>query len=58
MAVTHYERHLFWQGVQEDFARLQANPAAWDAYLSETREWDSLTTDGLESALDESSGAN
>lgn len=47
-AVRHYERERFWQGVQEDFARLRANPGAWQSYQDEISLWDATGGDGLE----------
>jgi hypothetical protein len=45
--VVHlYERHVFWLGVREDFARLQSNQAEWEAYKAEMLEWDTLAGDG------------
>jgi predicted transcriptional regulator len=55
-SVDYYERHLFWQGVREDFARLQSDPVAWQEYEDELKAWDALTADGLEIVHDERSG--
>jgi hypothetical protein len=37
----------FWAGVQEDYARLQADPQAWADYVGELAEWDRTAGDGL-----------
>ncbi len=34
-AVERYQKEKFWQGVQEDFARLHADPAARNDYQDE-----------------------
>jgi hypothetical protein len=41
-ALDALERHEFLRGLNEDYRRLQADPARWQAYLAERREWDSL----------------
>ena len=41
------EEARFWAGVQEDYARLQADPQEWDDYVSELAEWDNTAGDGL-----------
>lgn len=47
-AIQRYQKEKFWQGVQEDFARLRADPVAWKDYQDEVMLWDSTTGDGLE----------
>jgi hypothetical protein len=47
-AVAKYERDKFWKGVHEDYARLRADPEAWEDYQREVALWDSLSNDGLE----------
>ena len=47
-AVRGYERERFWQGVQEDFARLRSDPDAWRSYQDEVAVWDATVNDGLE----------
>jgi hypothetical protein len=42
------EEARFWQGVQADYARLQADPQQWAGYVTELSEWDSTTGDGLD----------
>jgi hypothetical protein len=37
----------FWQGVRDDYARLQSDPAEWADYAGELAEWDAATGDGL-----------
>ena len=46
-AVQHYRKEKFWQGVQEDFARLRAHPASWRDYQDEIAVWDATAVDGL-----------
>jgi hypothetical protein len=38
----------FFDALDEDFARLQSDPAAWQEYLREQALWDSALADGLE----------
>lgn len=47
-ALGQYERQKFWQGVADDFARLKADPAAWQDYQDEVMAWDTSAGDGLE----------
>lgn len=47
-AVKRYEREKFWQGVREDFARLQSDPDAWQAYQDEITLLEGGSMDGLE----------
>lgn len=47
-AVKRYQDEQFWAGVNEDFARLKADPAAWADYQSELALWDQTAGDGLE----------
>lgn len=37
----------FWQGVRDDYARLQADPSAWADYVGELAEWGPTAGDGL-----------
>lgn len=46
-AIEEYRRAKFWQGAYEDYARLKADPMAWQDYQNEIALWDSLTDDGL-----------
>jgi predicted transcriptional regulator len=48
MALDKVEEARFWQGVQDDYARLQADPGQWSGYLSELAEWDRTVSDGLD----------
>jgi hypothetical protein len=48
MALDKVEEARFWQGVQEDYARLQADPEQWSDYVSELAEWDRTVGDGLD----------
>jgi len=47
-AIDQYRKAKFWQGVREDYARLRADPAAWNAYEDELDLWDTAANDGLE----------
>lgn len=46
-ALDQVEDAQFWQGVRDDYARLQADPSAWADYAGELAEWDAATSDGL-----------
>jgi predicted transcriptional regulator len=48
MALDKVENARFWQGVQDDYARLQADPEQWSDYVSELAEWDRTVSDGLD----------
>jgi len=41
------EEARFWQGVKDDYARLQDDPEQWSEYVSELAEWDRTISDGL-----------
>lgn len=47
-AVDRYETEKFWAAMHEGFARLRADPVAWDEYQKEAALWDSVSGDGLE----------
>lgn len=47
-AIELYRKEQFWKGVQDDFARLQADPVAWKGYQDEAALWDATASDGLE----------
>ena len=47
-AIDQYRRAKFWQGVREDYERLQADPVAWAEYQDEVALWDVTASDGLE----------
>lgn len=47
-AIGQCQKAKFWEGVQADFARLKADPAAWKAYQDEIALWDATSEDGLE----------
>ena len=42
------EEARFWQGVKDDYARLQDDPEQWAGYVSELAEWDRTIRDGLD----------
>lgn len=46
-AVERYTKEKFWQGVQEDFARLHADPARLKDYQDEMALWDATAGDGF-----------
>jgi predicted transcriptional regulator len=47
-AIRQYRKERFWDGVEEDLARLRADPVAWKDYQDEIAVWDTLSGDGLE----------
>jgi hypothetical protein len=47
-AVEAYERKCFLEGLNADFARLRADPQAWQEELEERALWDKTLADGLE----------
>jgi hypothetical protein len=47
-ALDKAEEGRFWEGVQADYARLQAEPQQWADYVTELAEWDVTTGDGLD----------
>ncbi|MBA2754571.1 MAG: hypothetical protein H0U40_08950 [Chloroflexia bacterium] len=47
-AVDRYQWETFWTAMHEGFARLRADPDAWDEYQTEAAIWDSMAADGLE----------
>ena len=47
-AVTEYDRKLFLEGLNADYARLRADPQAWQEELEERALWDTILMDGLE----------
>lgn len=46
--IDRYELELFQRGVEEDLARLKADPPAWKDYQDELAMWDQLAGDGLQ----------
>jgi hypothetical protein len=48
-ALDKAEEARLWEGVQADYARLQADPQEWAGYVSELAEWDQAVGDGLDS---------
>lgn len=42
------EQARFWQGVKDDYARLQDDPEQWAGYVNELAEWDPTISDGLD----------
>jgi hypothetical protein len=47
-ALDKAEEARFWEGVREDYARLQADPQEWAEYTAELAEWDGASGDGLD----------
>lgn len=47
-AIERYRREVFLQRVNDGFARLRADPVAWQEELAEREEWDVTLGDGLE----------
>ena len=47
-AIEAYRRARFLAGLNEDFAALRQNRAAWEEEQQERRAWDATLADGLE----------
>ena len=47
-AVEEYERKLFWEQVNQEFADLPKDAKAWQHELEERALWDATLSDGLE----------
>jgi hypothetical protein len=47
-AVERLDEEHFWAEVHAAYDRLRAEPAAWEQYQAEIREWDVAMLDGLE----------
>ena len=48
LATEEYRRQRFLQEANEAFAALRKNPKAWQAELSERKEWDATMADDQE----------
>lgn len=48
MVLDQVEEARFWQGVKDDYARLQDDPEQWSGYVNELAEWDRTVSDGLD----------
>jgi hypothetical protein len=48
-AIEQYRRDRFFREVDEGYARLRADPEAWQEELDERRLWDNTLADGLDS---------
>lgn len=46
-AISEYERRIFLEGLSADYARLRADPVAWQEELDERALWDCTLMDGL-----------
>jgi predicted transcriptional regulator len=47
-ALEQYERKIFWERVDGEFAALRADSKAWKHELEERAAWDATLSDGLE----------
>ncbi|HZB57839.1 MAG TPA: toxin-antitoxin system protein [Actinomycetota bacterium] len=47
-AVENYRREQFYAELDAAYARLQADPVAWEEELAERAEWDATLADGLD----------
>jgi predicted transcriptional regulator len=47
-AVENYRRAQFFEELDAAYARLQADPVAWEEELAERAEWDATLADGLD----------
>jgi predicted transcriptional regulator len=47
-AVETYRREQFFAELNAAYARLQADPVAWEEELAERAEWDATLADGLD----------
>jgi predicted DNA-binding protein len=47
-AVEEYERKLFWEQVNVEFAALRGDPKAWKHEIEERAAWDATLSDGME----------
>ena len=48
-AIEQHRRDRFFREANEAYARLQADPKAWQEELDERRLWDTTLADGLDS---------
>lgn len=47
-SVKRPENEKFWEDAHKGYERLRADPVEWKAYTDELKEWDTLSSDGLE----------
>jgi predicted transcriptional regulator len=47
-AVENYRRAQFFEELDAAYARLQADPVAWEEELAERAAWDATAADGLD----------
>ena len=47
-AVEEFERRLFWEQVNDEFATLRDDPKLWKHELEERAAWDAAFSDGME----------
>ena len=47
-AIEQYRENQFWEETRRAYQRLREDPAAWNAYQNELKEWDATLLDGLE----------
>ncbi|MGH9127625.1 MAG: hypothetical protein ACRDY2_01345 [Acidimicrobiales bacterium] len=47
-ALDEAEKARFWEGVQADYTRLQADTEGWAGYVDELAEWETTAGDRLD----------
>jgi predicted transcriptional regulator len=47
LAISEYDRKLFWEQVDSAYANLRQNPRLWKAELKERSLWERTLSDGL-----------
>ena len=47
-AIDVYQRQIYFEKLNADFAALRADPIAWQEELEERKVWDATLSDGLE----------
>ncbi len=58
--VDEYEKDRFWRQAREDFARVRADPEAWQEYLDEAAAWQrasasAMPDDSIQDSVEEAS---
>jgi hypothetical protein len=46
--VKRYEEEQFWAAYKQSYEELRKDPAAWNEYVTELREWDSMPNEALD----------
>lgn len=49
-AIDDLRRKVYLEGINADYAALQADPKQWEAHRKEAELWDTTSADGLEDA--------